>query len=98
MTCALRELREETGYRANQIERLAGFYPAPGYCNEYIEIFWCTELAEDPLGKDPDEEISVEWNTPAECLQAIDRAEMSDGKSIIGITALIRKLASKPGK
>ena len=93
MTCAIRELREETGYRANQIDRIAGFYPAPGYCSEYIEIFWCTDLSEDPLGQDPDEDIAVEWRTPAECLEAVDRAEISDGKTMVGISALIRKLA-----
>ncbi len=93
LTCALRELREETGYRANNIERIAGFYPAPGYCSEFIEVFLCTELSEDPLGKDPDEEISIEWHTLAECLESIERADILDAKTMIGISALIRKSA-----
>lgn len=93
MACALRELREETGFRANRIERIAGFYPAPGYCSEYIEVFWCTDLSEDPLGKDPDEDIEVEWRTPVECQEAIERAEIRDAKTIVGISALVRKLA-----
>ena len=94
MTCAIRELREETGYRANQIDRIAGFYPAPGYCSEYIEI-WCTDLLEDPLGKDPDEEITVEWRSLAECLEAVQRADISDAKTIIGINALIHKFSGQ---
>ena len=93
LTCALRELREETGNRANNIERIVGFYPAPGYCSEYIEIFLCTDLSEDPLGKDPDEEITVEWHTLAECLESIERAEILDAKTMIGISALVRQPA-----
>ena len=31
-----REMREETGYRPEKIERLGGFYASPGYCTEYL--------------------------------------------------------------
>ena len=33
-----REMREETGYRPQKIERLGGFYSTPGFCTEYLEI------------------------------------------------------------
>ena len=36
---AARELREETGFAAAELERLGGFYTAPGFCDEYIHVF-----------------------------------------------------------
>ncbi len=95
LDCAHRELREETGYRANRIERLAGFYPAPGFCNEYLDIFWATDLAADALSKEPDEEIAVERLTLAQCLEAVDQGVISDAKSIIGILTLARRRSSE---
>ena len=36
---ALRELREETGYRAAHLEPIGGFYGAPGFSTEYLHVF-----------------------------------------------------------
>src|SRR5271154_4219125 len=36
---AMRELREETGYRATRIERLWSAYSAPGFCDELLHFF-----------------------------------------------------------
>ena len=40
LTCAARELREETGYDHTDIGFLAGVYLSPGFTDEYIHIFW----------------------------------------------------------
>jgi 8-oxo-dGDP phosphatase len=47
LTCAVRELREETGYDHTDIGFLAGAYLSPGFTAEYIHIFWArtTEAA-----------------------------------------------------
>lgn len=37
--CAERELREETGQRPLKLEHLGGFFVAPGYTTEYIDLF-----------------------------------------------------------
>src|SRR5579884_1910415 len=35
---AIRELREETGYRARRVERLWSAYSAPGFCTELLHF------------------------------------------------------------
>jgi 8-oxo-dGTP pyrophosphatase MutT (NUDIX family) len=40
LTCAGRELTEETGYVHTEIAFLAGVYLSPGFTDEYIHIFW----------------------------------------------------------
>ena len=40
LTCASRELFEETGYRHVIIEFLGGCYLSPGFTDEYVHLFW----------------------------------------------------------
>jgi ADP-ribose pyrophosphatase len=83
--CALRELQEETGYKAANIERLAGFYSAPGFCTEWLECFLLTDLSESPGQADDDENIELERLTAGEAVAAIQRGDVCDAKSICGI-------------
>jgi len=82
---AQRELREETGYRAERLERLAGFYVSPGYCTEFIQVFLATDLVEDPIEGDPDEEISLVRMSLLDAVRLIETGEIKDGKSIVGL-------------
>lgn len=50
--CAVRELQEETGYLPRRIERLGGFFSAPGYCSEYLHVFLGGDLVESSLEGD----------------------------------------------
>ncbi len=83
--CALRELREETGYQAAHIERLAGFYSAPGFCTEWLECYLLKDLSEAPGEADDDENIELERLTADEAVAAITRGDICDAKSICGI-------------
>jgi ADP-ribose pyrophosphatase len=87
---ALRELQEEVGRLASRIEPIGGFFVAPGYTTEYIHLFVCSELADSKLDGDEDEDIEVEARTPAAALAAIDRGEICDAKSVIGILRWLR--------
>lgn len=42
LTCAQRELFEETGFRHDTIEFLGGCFLSPGFTDEYIHLFWAT--------------------------------------------------------
>src|SRR5919198_2984612 len=57
--CALRELAEETSCTAQHVERLAGFYPSPGFCTEYVHVYLATGLRDDGRQPDDDEIIEV---------------------------------------
>jgi len=82
---AQRELQEETGYRAVRLERLGGFYVSPGYCTEFIHVFVATDLIEDPVDGDEDEDISLERMSLADAVRLIGEGEIKDGKSIVGL-------------
>jgi ADP-ribose pyrophosphatase len=56
---ALRELREETGYRAARIELLASIYPTPGFCDEVVHVFVAHDLVQGARALDEDERIDV---------------------------------------
>lgn len=90
--CAMRELQEETGYKAGTLQALGGFFAAPGYTTEYIHLFLGTDLIESVLPKDADEVIEVVRLPFADALRMIESGEIIDSKSIIGIMRVARQL------
>ena len=93
--CAKREVREETGYAARNVEKLGGFYSAPGFCTEFLDCYLMTELVDDPSQADDDENIEIERLTADEALEAIWKGEIRDAKSISGILLWINKESRK---
>lgn len=88
---ALRELEEETGYRAGRLRHLLSFYVTPGYSSEIIHLFLATELTPTQTNFDDGEEIATEaWEPPA-VARAIEAGEIMDGKTILGFWALERR-------
>jgi ADP-ribose pyrophosphatase len=90
--CAIRELREETGYRPGQIQAIGGIHPAPGYTSEYIHLYIATDLEAAALDLDEDEFIELVRVTLPEALAMIDRGEIHDGKSTAGLLLAARRL------
>jgi len=83
--CALREIREETGYAAGKLIKVGEFFLAPGYSTEYMHVYLASDLRLDPLPGDEDEFISLE---PIPIKQAYDMAlngELQDGKSLAAL-------------
>lgn len=90
---APRELEEETGYRAGRWRLLSSFWTAPGFATELMHLYLATELRPahgDRLGPDEDERLELERLAPAEALAAIERGEIVDAKSILGILWIAR--------
>jgi ADP-ribose pyrophosphatase len=79
-SCAERELQEETGYRPARLERLGGFYLAPGYCAEYQHVFLASDLIESRLEGD-EEAIHVEPAPLEEVLRLVADGEIEDAKT-----------------
>jgi len=92
---AVRELQEEVGMNPGWVEPLGGFFVAPGYTTEYIHMFVCTELREEPLAADEDEDIEVVAVELLDALRMIDEGEIVDSKSIIGILRYWRSAIDK---
>lgn len=90
---AQRELREETGHRGT-LTRIGGMFLAPGYSEEYQAIFAATDLVEDPLDADEDEELTLERVTLAEALALIDAEQIRDAKSIAALLMYLRHIGT----
>ena len=56
---AIRELEEETGYKAEYIKKLREVYPTVGYSNEKTTIFLARDLVKTNIHLDKTEDIKV---------------------------------------
>jgi nudix-type nucleoside diphosphatase (YffH/AdpP family) len=81
---AIRELREETGYKPGKLEKLGGFYAAPGYCTEYLHFFRATQLEKSPLTAEDTDEIELVPISPADVPGLIVSGKICDAKTIAG--------------
>jgi len=81
-TCAARELEEETGHRAQQLELLFEMFAAPGVTDERISVFVATGLEETAQRLDAVEDIAVHPSTLDAAIDAIARGEIDDAKTI----------------
>jgi ADP-ribose pyrophosphatase len=89
---ARRELQEEIGYLPRQLEKLGGFYSAPGYCNEYLHLYLATELIPSQLWAEDTESISLVRVPPEDLTSLISRGEITDAKSLAGLLYLLQRL------
>ena len=87
---AIRELAEETGYRAGKMVLLTECFMSPGILRERMHIFIATQLTAGPRALAADEQIEtliVSWN---EAIQMIDERRIQDAKSIVGLLSYDR--------
>lgn len=93
LTCAQRELREETGYRAAKFIPLGQMWPAPGISDELMQLYLAESLTPDPLPGDEDEQIEILPMLLADLVEMAQNGRLQDAKSIIGILRANRLLA-----
>ncbi len=84
-TCAAREVREETGFAAEQVIKLGEFFLAPGYSTEYMVVYFATGLSHAPLPQDKDEFISLEAIPIERAYTMAFGGELIDGKSLAAL-------------
>ncbi len=96
----MRELEEETGYRAGIMDFECCFYTSPGISDELIHLFTARKLTRLSQRLEEGEHITVEAFTPAECVEKLQTGQIMDGKTILGILWFQHKfnlkLFSKP--
>lgn len=88
LDCAQRELREETGYRAETFIELGDVWPAPGYSDEVLRFFVAQNLSYDPLLPDADEQISVAPMPLDQLVEMATHGQLRDAKSVVGVLRL----------
>lgn len=89
---AARECEEEIGLVPGRVERLGSFYPTPGFCDEVMMFFRCSEFgspdASSDVKKDEDEELEPRTFTLGEARQLVESGEIVDLKTAVGLTLL----------
>lgn len=94
--CAVRELKEETGVEADSLIKLAEFYNSPGYSSERFHLYLAKIKSIGKMEPDGDEELEMErLIMPLEkALSLVDKGEICDAKSIIGLLMTARWLTN----
>jgi ADP-ribose pyrophosphatase len=85
-----REMREETGYLPRRVEKLGGFYSAPGYSTEYLYLYLATDLVSSRLFAEDTEGISLVRVSLKQIPELISSGAICDAKSIAGLLTYLK--------
>ncbi len=89
-----RELIEEAGLRAGDMAHLIDIFPSPGMTDSVCTIFLATDC--EPVDHDrqgPEEESMGLLHLPlVDALAMIDRGEINDAKTVVGLLATDRRV------
>jgi len=89
---ALRELEEETGYKANKCELLIKVKSTIAFCDEFIDIYLASDLIKTKQNLDPEESIDVYHYDIDELVEKVYACEIEDSKTVAAIMAYAYKV------
>ena len=78
----LRELEEETGYKAEKLISYGQMYPTCGYSNEIIYLYVAEDISKTNRHLDEDEFIDVEFVELEKVVEMINKGVIKDAKTI----------------
>lgn len=88
LTCARRELAEETGFRARSMEKIGEITPLPGYSDERIHLFVAADLVPAEQRLDEDEWLQVEPLPIDRVMEMVREGAIQDGKTLCALLFL----------
>ena len=95
LEAAKRELREETGFKAEKWTELTKMVTTPGFTNETIAIYLAEDLTKGETDLDEDEFIALEKLPLKEAIAKVKSGELRDGKTIVGLLLAERAIAGE---
>ena len=87
-----RELREETGYSADEWTNIGDFHPAPAYSDEYITMYLARGLHKGTQDLDADEFLNVYTVPLRDLVNDVMNGKISDAKTQVAILKAARIL------
>lgn len=94
LSCAARELREETGFAHRTIEFLGGYYSSAGFTDEYVHLFLAT-VGEEPE-QPPEEGLELVRRPFAEMVAAARAGRVRDVKTALALLLAEARLGGRP--
>ena len=85
LDCAVRELAEETGYRAENMEKILTLATTVGFSDEWIHIYVADGLVSGEQHPDDDEFINVEIVPLEKAYEMVKSGEIIDAKTTAAI-------------
>ncbi|MFD0670501.1 NUDIX hydrolase [Cohnella sp. GCM10027633] len=95
-TAAMRELEEETGYKAAKLTKLSEFSTSPGFADEIIHLYVADELSKGEVHLDDEEFLTCEAITLEQALAYVRDGLICDAKTLMAVYAW--RLYSLTGK
>ena len=89
---AVRELEEETGFRAGSVEDLGWVWTTPGFSNEKIWLYLARELEPSRQALEDDEVLTVERTPLGDALEQALDGRLHDSKSVACLLRAARRL------
>lgn len=83
--CAIRELEEEIGYKANDLSFMFKTYIAIGYSSEVIYVYLAKDLVETKQNLDDDEFLEIERYSLEQSMEMIKNGIIVDSKTVMAI-------------
>lgn len=81
----VREMREETGFKPQKVERIGGFYSTPGFSDEYLHLFLATDLVPSRLHSEDTAAIEVVRLPVSEIPAIVSSGQIEDSKTVAGL-------------
>jgi len=95
--CAVRELKEETGFAAGTFARVCSFYTAVGFCTEVLHLFTASDLEAGDQAFEDDEDIEVVTMPVAAAVDEVRKGTIIDSKSVAAVFWAQLYQAGDPG-
>lgn len=85
LACAIRELKEETGYSSDEISYLVSFSTSPGFADEIIHLYLAQNCKPGKNHLDEDEFLDLMLISKEDAYQMIANQQIYDAKTILAI-------------
>ncbi|EGQ3485576.1 NUDIX hydrolase [Staphylococcus pseudintermedius] len=88
-SAAMRELEEETGYKAKKLTLIGEVYGTPGFSNEKISVYFADNLVEGKVNLDEDEFVEKVLYSLDDLKKAVEARTIEDAKTFIAFQHLL---------
>ncbi|ENI5459601.1 NUDIX hydrolase [Staphylococcus pseudintermedius] len=88
-SAAMRELEEETGYKAKKLTLIGEVYGTSGFSNEKISVYFADNLVEGKVNLDEDEFVEKVLYSLDDVKKAVEARTIEDAKTFIAFQHLL---------